>query len=120
MTGFAILLLFNFFGFLLHDYAHVPLPANVIALILFVLALFSKIVKVEWVESASQFLLKHMSLLFVPAFIGILSFMPLLRENGLTIILSIVGSTFVVLFITGKTTALLAEAKGREEHVDAR
>lgn len=120
MTGFTILLLFNFIGYLLHDYAHVPLPANVIALILFVASLFLKIVKVEWVENASQFLLKHMAVLFVPAFIGIIKIYPLLQQNAWTIIVSLIGSTFVVMLVTGKTTTLLAEAKGGEKHVHTR
>lgn len=120
MTGFTILLVFNFIGLLMHDYLRVPLPPNVIALILFVVSLFLNIVKIEWVEKSSHFLLKHMSLLFVPSFIGIVHVYPLIRQNWLMIMLSLVGSTFVVLIITGKTTMLLSEIKGGEKHARAR
>ncbi|MDT2193319.1 CidA/LrgA family protein [Paenibacillus larvae] len=41
---------------------HVPLPANVIGLILFTGSLYTGLINLEWVESAAQFLTKHMML----------------------------------------------------------
>jgi len=44
MLGLAILLLFNFLGVIANKYLHVPLPGNVIGLLLLLLALSLKLV----------------------------------------------------------------------------
>ncbi|WP_317617263.1 CidA/LrgA family protein [Paenibacillus elgii] len=55
MRGFAILLGFYLLGTILQLGLKLPLPANVIGLILFTASLFLKWVKVEWVEEAGGF-----------------------------------------------------------------
>lgn len=75
MTGLAILTLFYFFsGIVLRTVLGIPLPANVIGLLLLTLGLFTKTFKLEWVEDAAQFLLKHLMLFFAPFIVGTIVF----------------------------------------------
>lgn len=101
LLGFALLLAFNYAGIWLHETLHLPLPGNVLGLILFLAALWTKLVRLEWVEQSAQFLLKHMILFFIPYVVGIIAFLPVLKANWFSIFVGIVGSTFMVLYVTG-------------------
>jgi holin-like protein len=101
MLGFAILLGFNIAGVWLHNLLHLPLPGNVLGLVLFLIALGIKWVKLEWVEQSAQFLLDHMLLFFIPYVVGIMAFMPVLSAHWFSISAGIIGSTLVVLWMTG-------------------
>ncbi|SFB06757.1 holin-like protein [Cohnella sp. OV330] len=105
MTGFAILLGFNLLGLVVQRALHMPIPGNVIGLILFTAALFLRLVKLEWVERSAELLTRHMMLFFVPYIVGTIAFLPLLRENGLAIAVSLVGSTLIVMLVAGSVAA---------------
>jgi len=100
MRGLAILLGFSLFGSVLQA-ARVPLPGNVIGLILITACLFLGIVKLEWVEESAHFLLRHMLLFFAPAVIKAIPLFAQFRNDGAAIAVSLVGSLLVVLLVTG-------------------
>ena len=100
MTGFAILLGFDLLGLLLQSLG-VPLPANVIGLLLFTAAVFLGWVKVEWVEASANFLLRHMLLFFVPAIAAIVTFGPLLKQQWVGMVGGMVIGLLASLLVTG-------------------
>ena len=106
MTGLAILLAFNLLGLALREYGHVPLPENVIGMILLLLALCAGIVKVEWVEETARFLLSHMMLFFAPFIVGVLPLVPMIQANLSPITGGLIASTFITMLVT----AWLAQA----------
>lgn len=112
MRGLAILLSFHFAGLLLHNLLHIPLPANVIGLMLFVAALFAGWVKLEWVEESAQFLLRHMMLFFAPFIVGTIVFFRVIGDHALGLGLSLLAGTLLVLLVTGKTTAAFSRKEG--------
>ena len=107
MLGLCILLFFNLLGLFLQKSLSLPIPANVIGLILFTISLFLRIIKLEWVESTSQLLLKHMLLFFIPLVVGTMVFFPLIRESFVPIVLGLVLSSVTTLIITGRVTRWL-------------
>ena len=107
MLGFAILLAFHLAGMLLQYGLHVPLPANVIGLALFTLALFLKLIKLEWVESTALFLNRHMLLFFAPIVAGTIVFLPEIERHAAAILISLAGSWLAALPAGGWTTRLL-------------
>jgi len=96
MRGLAILLLFHLAGTALEKLAGVPLPGNVIGLILLLCALGLGWIKLEQVEEAANFLLKHMMLFFAPFVVGTIAFLPLLGEEWAAIAVSIVFGPLLV------------------------
>ncbi|MCR8631894.1 CidA/LrgA family protein [Paenibacillus radicis (ex Xue et al. 2023)] len=112
MLGFSIVTGFYLLGMLLQTALHIPIPANVIGLILFTLSLFLKLVKLEWVEDAGQFLIKHMLLFFTPFVVGTMVFFHYIGENSMQLLVSLFASTFGVLIITGWSAKLF---KGKEK-----
>ncbi|WP_261378260.1 CidA/LrgA family protein [Paenibacillus agilis] len=100
LLGFIILAAFHLVGVWLQHVGNIPLPGNVIGLLLFLFALYMRWVRLEWVEQAAQFLLKHMLLFFIPYVVGIIAFAPLLGEHWFSILAGIGGSTTAVLLAT--------------------
>ncbi|MCC3376750.1 CidA/LrgA family protein [Cohnella sp. REN36] len=108
MKGFAILLLFNLAGLAGHHLLHVPLPGNVLGMLLLLLCLLAGWVKLAWIETAAQFLLKHMLLFFAPTIVGVIAYFTEIGRQWLPIVANLFVSTAVVLALTGWVTGRLA------------
>lgn len=111
MKGFAILAGFQFIGAAVHTIG-VPMPGSVIGLILFTASLFLGLVKLEWVEPAAAFLLKHMLLFFVPMTVLTMRLAPIIRANCAALSVSLVVSTLAVLLTTGLMAEFLLRKEG--------
>ena len=64
---------FTFLGELLNTLLPLPVPAGVYGMILLLIALVTGIVKLPEVEGAGNFLLDTMTMMFIPAAVGIMS-----------------------------------------------
>jgi holin-like protein len=118
MASLAILLLFQLMGFLVSAYAHVPLPGNVVGLLLLLGALFSGVVKLEQVEPAANFLLRHMLVLFAPVIAGTLALGPVLRADWAAFAAICVLATPATLVVTAWVAKVVGgweRARRREE-----
>jgi holin-like protein len=101
MRGIGIIIGFNFLGLLLHAVFNIPLPANVLGLILLTAALFAKLIKVEWIEESAEFLVRHMMLFFAPVIVSTMTFSAFLGQYWASIFISLTLSTLVVMGVTG-------------------
>ncbi len=97
----ALLLLFVFLGDFLNRGLGIPLPSNILGLILLLVALLTGLVKLEQVESVGQFILSHMTVLFVPAGVGLLAILGVIQGNWLILVLIALVTTILVLALTG-------------------
>ncbi|WP_164779796.1 CidA/LrgA family protein [Paenibacillus kobensis] len=111
MRGLIILFVFNGAGLLLHEWVGVPLPSNVIGMLLLVAALFLKWIKLEWVEESASFFTKHMMLFFAPLIAGVTVFAKELSEAWLSVAISVVGGTIAVMLVTAAVVRLLSPAE---------
>jgi holin-like protein len=100
LGGFAIIMAFLFVGKVISA-AGVPIPGNVIGMILLALALRLRIVRREWIRPAAGFLLENLSLLFVPAGVGVMAYFNVIRRSWLPISISVLVSTLIVLALAG-------------------
>ena len=107
VRGFAILIVLQLLGTLLVDVSGLPVPGNVVGMVMMFVALRSGLVKVEWVREAAELLLSHLALLFVPAGVGVMVYLDLIAREWLPIVLATVISTFVVIAVTGWTASFL-------------
>jgi holin-like protein len=107
MYGFAMLLAFYLAGMVIQEGLDVPLPSNVIGLLLFTLCLFTGLIKLKWVERTASFLNRHMLLFFAPIIAGTLSILPMIREQAVSILVTFVVTWLAVLLSTGWTVRVL-------------
>jgi len=105
LRGFAWLLVLQSAGELLARALHLPFPGPVVGLVLLLGALNVEAVRTP-VAACADFLLAHLSLLFVPVGVGVMTHLDLIGEYGLRMLLVIVLSTWIGLAVT----ALLVRA----------
>lgn len=112
LEGFVILLFMQSLGELLSRSLNLILPGNLTGLILLFLSLVTGIVKVEQVEEAVTLLLDNMMALFIPLNVGLITIWPLLKKEGLAIVVSLLAGTVIVMAVTGKAVELAAGRRG--------
>ncbi|MBT9475073.1 CidA/LrgA family protein [Polaromonas sp.] len=108
LRGLAWLLALQSIGELLARGLSLPLPGPVIGMILLLLALRWTPVR-EPVAACANFLLSHLSLLFVPVGVGVMTHLSLVSQYGVRILVVIVVSTLAGLGVTVLTMHLLAK-----------
>ena len=110
LRGLALLLLSQCAGEVLARGLHLPLPGPVLGMLL-MLALLRWSPLQAPVGAAAEPLLQHLSLLFVPVGVGVVTHLALLSQYGLRIVAVLVVSTLVGLAVT----ALLLQALLRQQ-----
>ncbi len=105
LKGLALLLLCQSLGEALARGLGLPLPGPVLGLLLALLLLNWSPLRAP-VGAAAEPLLQHLSLLFVPVGVGVVSHVALLSQYGLRIVAVLLLSTLVGLAVT----ALLLQA----------
>jgi holin-like protein len=120
LAGLAWLLVFQSIGEILSRFFHLPIPGPVIGMVLLFAALFLPRVR-EPVAQSANFLLAHLSLLFVPVGVGVMAYFGALAEHGPRLVLVIVLSTWIGLAVTaGVLHALRGRGRAASELVDAK
>ena len=112
MESLTILVGFDVLGNLLSD-AGVPLPGDVLGMLLLLVALVTGRISLPRVEPSAQYLLQSLPLWFVPLIIGALSLGPLLQRHMVLLMVSVVARSWTSLVAAGGITAWL---EGMEAH----
>lgn len=111
IRGFMLILAMLSLGTLLNEVSDLPIPGNVIGMIILFLCVYTKIIPYVWVKDAAQALTRRMSLFFIPAGVGMMEYLGILQENWLMISTTIVGSMFAVMLTSG----FIGEKLGNKE-----
>lgn len=79
---------------------HLPLPANLVGMLILLMLILCRIVPLRWVRAGAAWLLAEMLLFFVPAVVAVVNYAQLLMVDGWRICLVIALSTLLVLGAT--------------------
>lgn len=109
LTQFGIILLTLLLGDIVQRYFKLSVPSTIIGMIILLLLLLLKIIKIQWVDEISRVLSDNLSLLFIPAGVGIMNEFQILKGNILSILVIIVITTIIVTLVTGFTVQALME-----------
>src|SRR5690625_255983 len=58
-------------GSIIVQYLHIPIPGNVLGMIILFISLITGVIKLKWIERAASFLLKHIVFFFITITVGI-------------------------------------------------
>ena len=95
-----------------------PISGSIIGLFLLLTALWLKIIPVAAVKKGSEFLLLFLTLLFVPASVGIIKQPSLFTLEGAVVTIAVILSTIITMIIVGITSQAVEgkEHKRKEKH----
>jgi holin-like protein len=108
---FAIILAICYLGDLIHSFLHIPIPGNVLGMVLLLILLLSGVVKLSMIEDVSNFLLKHLAFFFIPAAVGLITCFTVLEGKWTALFVISVISTFIIAVVTGATVQLLIKRR---------
>ncbi len=110
LRGLAWLLVLQLAGEVLARTLPLPLPGPVIGMLLLMPALGWRALR-EPVTEVARFLLAHLSLLFVPVGVGVITHLGVLQQHGLKLLAVIALSTWVGLAVSGLTLRALMRSR---------
>lgn len=111
LKQFSILLGFLVVGQLLEELISYPIPATIYALVLLLLTLKFQFLQPKHLQETSEFLVEHMSLLFIPPTVSLMRSWSSLSKIIVPVLIMIVLSTLIVMVSTGLVTQKIMEKK---------
>ena len=79
----------------------VPVPSSIIGMIMLAAALQAGWVKERWVSRIADFLVKNLGFFFVPAGVGLMQCLGIIKEQWFAITAATVISTMIIIATTG-------------------
>jgi holin-like protein len=98
--AWVILLLFQLVGEIIVQMSDLPAPGPVIGMVLLFLALKWRGVLPATLRTTAETLLSHLSLLFIPAGVGIIQYGALLRDEWFALTVALIISTLLTVTVT--------------------
>lgn len=99
---FLLIISFTYLGEIASKVLHLPIPGSVIGMLLLFAALYFKVVKVDDVETVGTFLLDNLSILFLPAGVGIMVYFPVIKNHWLSLLIVVIITTALTMGVVGK------------------
>ncbi|MFQ9538804.1 MAG: CidA/LrgA family protein [Lactococcus lactis] len=93
---------FSFIGNVISNVFRLPVPGSILGMILLFLTLQFKILEFRHVDEAGSFLINNMTILFLPAGVGIMAKWNLISHFWAQILLIVVGALIINMLILGK------------------
>mgnify|MGYP003105916676 FL=1 len=90
---------------------NLPVPGNILGMLILFILLCSKIVKIENIETVSDFLLSHLAFFFIPAGVGLMSSIEIIKSTWLQILIVCVVTTVIIIGATGTIVQFILSKK---------
>ena len=105
----ALILGICYAGDLIHDYTGIPVPGNILGMLILLLLLCLKIVKLDQIREVSDFFLKRLSFFFLPPAIGLMLVGDDVKSQWPLLLFLCIVITIVTMATTGWTVQLLSK-----------
>ena len=115
---FAIIISISFIAELMEFLIPIPVAASIYGLVLMLIGLITKIIPLEKVEGAADFLVQIMPIMFIPPTVGIMTTVDVLKEMLIPLSIISVVSTILIMAVTGRVTQFIIRKADRGENVE--
>lgn len=106
-----IILVIYFVGEFTSKLFNLPVPGNIIGMILLLILLCTKVIKLEMIETVSKFLLDHLAFFFIPAGVGLLTSLDVIKNNWGKLLFLCLVTTIIVIAVTSLTIEFMTSKK---------
>lgn len=100
----AIILSISFIAELMEQLIPLPVAASIYGLVLMLIGLLTKLIPLEKVEGAADFLIEIMPIMFIPSTVGIMTSAEALQEMLVPLCVISVVSTILIMVVTGRVS----------------
>lgn len=94
-------------GELISGIFSLPIPGNILGMLILLALLCTKIIKLEQIETVSNFLLDHLAFFFIPAGVGLMSSVEIIKDTWLKLIIVCILTTIIIIGVTGTIVQLI-------------
>lgn len=101
LLGFVLLIALQWLGGWLMARVHAPIPGSVVGMVLLAAGIQLRVIPRRLVRASAELLVRHLALLYVPAGVGVLLYVALLRREWLPITGGALASLVTVLATVG-------------------
>lgn len=117
MRQMAIILGVSLLAELMELLIPLPIAASMYGLVLMLLGLVTKVIPLEKVEGAADFLIDIMPLLFVPPTVSVIANVEALKTMLVPLLVICIATTVLIMAVTGRVAQGIMRG-GRKEDVD--
>lgn len=110
----ALILGICYVGELIHDYTGIPIPGNILGMLILLLLLCLNVIKLEQIREVSDFFLKRLAFFFLPPAIGLMLVGDDVKSQWPLLLILCIVLTIVTMAATGWTVQLFSKkSKGK-------
>jgi holin-like protein len=120
LNAITLLLVFQLVGEVISQVLGLPIPGPVVGMLLLFLALHVRSAMVERLRETAQNILQHLSLLFVPAGVGVMLHLRRVEHEWIAITLALVLSTVLTIVVTALTIRSVGRLIRTQHKAEAR
>jgi holin-like protein len=95
---------------------HLPIPGNILGMIILFVLLYTKVVKVENISNVTNFLLDHLAFFFIPAGVGLMASMGIIKSTWWQLLVVCLSTTVIIIGATGIIVQRISK-KSKEKNV---
>ena len=88
-------------GELLSKSLNLPIPGNILGMIILFILLCTKVIKVDNISTVTSFLLDHLSFFFIPAGVGLMASIGIIKSTWWQLLVVCISTTVIIIGITG-------------------
>jgi len=88
-------------GELLSTSLHLPIPGNILGMVILFILLCTKIVKVDNISNVTNFLLDHLAFFFIPAGVGLMASLGIIKSTWWQLLIVCILTTTIIIGVTG-------------------
>ncbi|MCM3236381.1 CidA/LrgA family protein [Heyndrickxia oleronia] len=114
-----LLWVINELGNFIVNILHIPVPGNIIGMLLLLIFLLTGIIQLKWIDIGASLLNRHLSFFFIPISVGLMTLGSIFMSSGFRLLFILVLSAIIGIIGTGLTSQLLAkkrEVSSNEQH----
>ena len=117
---FGIILAITLIAEALSHFLPFTIPAGIYGLVLLLLLLQFKVLRLDQIEDVGNFLLEIMTIIFLPAAVGLVNYGDFIKAYWLQLITVILVSSLLIMIVTGFVTQSLIRLfrRGAERKAD--
>lgn len=78
-----------------------PVPGNILGMVILFILLCTKVVKVDNISTVTNFLLDHLAFFFIPAGVGLMASIGIIKSTWWQLLLVCISTTIIIIGVTG-------------------